>query len=202
MARRSDHTRDELKTLILNAAWTIIGTEGAAALTARRVASEIGYAAGTVYNLFESMEDLILTVNIKTLKMLRESLSSPECQNPSQTPVQNAKIMAALYMDFAQLHKPYWLLLFTHSLPESRFKDPAYQEIVEGLFIPLEQILAPIYPADAKREIKVAARALWAAVHGITFLQETGKLLLLDQKTTPPETVNYLIETFFAGLEA
>lgn len=67
MARRSDHTRDELRTLILEAAWSIIGQENAEGLTARRVASEIGYAPGTVYNLFESMDDLILNINLRTL---------------------------------------------------------------------------------------------------------------------------------------
>ena len=44
MARRTDHTREELKDLIINAAWTIIETEGAPGLTARKLASAIGYA--------------------------------------------------------------------------------------------------------------------------------------------------------------
>jgi AcrR family transcriptional regulator len=201
MARRSDHTRDELKTLILEAAWSIIGTANAEGLTARRVASEIGYAPGTVYNLFESMDDLILHVNMRTLGMLRETLSSPACNDPALSPVQNALKMSALYRDFARQNRPYWLLLYTHTLPAERFRDQSYQETIDGLFSPLERILAPIYPANAGQEIKVAARALWAAVHGITFLQESGKLLLLEGQTTPQETADYLIETFFAGLE-
>lgn len=76
--------------------------------------------------------------------------------------------MAELYRDFAREHKAYWQLLFTHSLPADRFKDNSYQATIDGLFTPLERILAPIYPSDAQREIKIAARSLWAAVEGHT----------------------------------
>ena len=59
MARRSDHSRDELKALILDCAREIAEEEGLRGLTARRIATEIGYAPGTIYNLFSNLDDLI-----------------------------------------------------------------------------------------------------------------------------------------------
>ena len=67
MARRSDHSREELYALILDSARSIVEEDGFSGLTARRVASSIGYAPGTIYNLFSNLDDLILHLRGKVL---------------------------------------------------------------------------------------------------------------------------------------
>ena len=62
MARRSDHTREELRRLILQAARRIIRDKGVAALSARKVASDIGYTVGTIYQHFNGMDAILITV--------------------------------------------------------------------------------------------------------------------------------------------
>ena len=42
MARRNDHSRDELRRMSLEAAETILAGEGAGALSVRRIAQSIG----------------------------------------------------------------------------------------------------------------------------------------------------------------
>ena len=75
MARRNDHTREELKDLIIEESWRIIEKHGFEGLTARRIAKNIGYAPGTIYNMFISMDDLYLQLNAKTLDLLLATLS-------------------------------------------------------------------------------------------------------------------------------
>jgi AcrR family transcriptional regulator len=70
MARRSDHTRDELHRLALDAARRITEREGLRGLRARQIARDIGYTIGTLYNLFEDLDDLILHLNGETLDAL------------------------------------------------------------------------------------------------------------------------------------
>ncbi len=202
MARRKDHTRDELKNLALDSAWRIVGKEGFEALTARRVASDIGYAPGTIYNLFESMDDLYLAINSRTLDLLYEVLASPACNDPSKSPVRNMKSMAALYMAFARDYRPYWLMLFSHRLPEGRKSEAWYQMKIDRLFTPLETFLHPLYPARQKKKREMAARALWSSVHGLCFLQETGKIPLVGGRAPAGELADYLIDTFIAGIKA
>ena len=48
MARRKDHTREELIQIAIDSGREIVRTEGVASLTARRVAKEMGYTAGTL----------------------------------------------------------------------------------------------------------------------------------------------------------
>ncbi|MCZ6887392.1 MAG: TetR family transcriptional regulator [Gammaproteobacteria bacterium] len=48
MARRSDHTREELRALINDATSGLVGERGPEGVTARLIAERIGYAAGTL----------------------------------------------------------------------------------------------------------------------------------------------------------
>ncbi len=201
MARRSDHTRDELKEVILNASWKIIEKHGFSGLTARRIANDIGYAPGTIYNIFSSMDDLYLAVNSMTLDKLYDTLSSTECQAPKKTPIQNIKKMAQLYRAFTKKHRSHWLMLFTYILPKGKKPPSWYQEKITRLFEPLENLLKPFYSEKQSRKRKMAARVLWASVHGICFLEETGKIPLISNQENPPDMTGYLIDNFVSGIQ-
>ena len=200
MARRSDHTREQLKDLILETSWKITGREGFGGLTARRVAGEIGYAPGTIYNVFESMDDLYMQVNARTLDDLYGALGSYACNDPKKSPVENMKAMAALYMQFARDRRPYWLMLFSHRLADGRQVPAWLQEKIDRLFVPLENLLRPLFGAGQDKKRKIAARVLWSSVHGLCLLQETGKIGLVGGDEVAAEMTDYLIDTFVAGI--
>lgn len=202
MARRSDHTREELKGLVLDKAWKIIEKKGFEGLTARAIAAEVGYAPGTIYNLFSSMDDLYLQINARTLDMLYDTLSASACNNPKKSPQANMKIMARAYMDFARDYRPYWLMLFNFRLPEGRKVQKWYQDKIDRLFEPLETLLQPLFTARQEKRLKIAARVLWSSVHGLCFLQETGKVSIVSQNGQKgANPADFLIETFLAGLK-
>ena len=73
MARRSDHSREELYDMALEAARQIAEKEGLRGLKARRIARDIGYTIGTLYNLFEDLDDLIVHLNGRTLDDLYQA---------------------------------------------------------------------------------------------------------------------------------
>jgi len=201
MARRSDHTREQLKQMILKKSFEIIGMDGFEGLSARRIADGIGYAPGTIYNLFESMDDLYLQLNAETLDRLYAVLNSAACNDRAKNPVQNMKKMAALYMKFARDNRPYWLMLFNHKLPEGRKAQAWYQDKIDLLFTPLENLLQPLFGPRQDKKRKMAARVLWSSVHGLCFLQETGKIALVDEKAPAETMAGYLIDTFVAGIK-
>lgn len=200
MARRNDHSRDELKDIILNTAWEIVGTDGVEGLSARRIAKDIKYAPGTIYNLFESMDDLILHINARTLDLLYEVLNAKECHDNTKTPATNMKVMAHRYMAFAQEYRPYWLMLFRHPLPESRKNMKWYKDKIDQLFTPLERLLSPSFSDTDNRKLCVAARVLWASIHGLCFLQETGKIPVISKNNKTPDMAGFLIDTFVRGI--
>ncbi len=50
MARRADHTREELAGLVVGAAEDLARREGLRGVAMRRIATEIGYAPGSIYS--------------------------------------------------------------------------------------------------------------------------------------------------------
>lgn len=200
MARRSDHTRDELKQLILERARLIVARDGFEALTARRIAQDIGYTPGTIYNLFQSMDDLYLQINAQTLEDLYRVLSAPMCNDPNKTPVQNMTAMARAYIDFTQKERAFWMMLFTHRMPNDEAPGDWYQEKINRLFDPLESVLAPYFKPQQKRQQRMAARVLWSSVHGLCYLQETGKIPLINDRASIEDMTTYLIKTFVNGM--
>lgn len=201
MARRSDHTREELKALILEESWKIIEEDGFDGLTARKIAQNIKYAPGTIYNLFSSMDELYLQLNAKTLDLLLMVLNEPNCHNPNIAAIENMKAMAHNYMNFAATYRPYWLMLFNLKVTENRTDANWYHEKVGQLFTPLERLLEPYFSPTQKEKRKIAARVLWASVHGLCFLQETGKIAIISNQDNAPDMAGYLINTFIAGIE-
>ena len=74
MARRSEHSLEELKALVLDAAETIVIDEGFSELKVRKIAMEIGYTVGSIYMVFANMADLIMHINARTLDALAAQL--------------------------------------------------------------------------------------------------------------------------------
>lgn len=202
MARRNDHTKEELKNRIIDTAWSIVAKEGLENLTARKLAKKIGYAPGTVYNIFESMDALYLQLNLKTVNLLYNVLN--ECAGKSNEIVTIQKIqgMAQVYFDFAEEYKPHWLMLFTLNVSSSQdVNSEEYQKAIESLFEPLESLLSSYLPNVPPSERKTAARVLWSSVHGLCFLKQSKKMAVVDSSGQPEHFVHYLIKTFIKGIE-
>ena len=76
MGRRSTHTPQQLRELILDAAQDIIQVQGLAGLSAREIARRIEYSPGTIYNMFENLDDVVLHVEARVLDALDKRLST------------------------------------------------------------------------------------------------------------------------------
>ena len=75
MGRRSTHTPQQLRELILDAAQDIIEAQGIAGLSAREIARRIGYSPGTIYNMFENLDDVVLNIEARVLDALDQRLA-------------------------------------------------------------------------------------------------------------------------------
>lgn len=202
MARRKDHTRDELKSMILDAALLILREEGRGSLTVRRIASAIGYVPGTIYNIFPSLDDLHIHISARILDLLHDVVSHPVCADPKRSLVQNLGKMAMLYIRFAETERALWMFLFTEPLSEARFANDLYKDKVDLLFFPLRDLLRMYVPDLSAGECAAHARVLWSSVHGLVFLQATQKMPGSENKRTSRALVDQLLSTYVAGMNA
>jgi AcrR family transcriptional regulator len=196
MARRSDHSREQLYQLALNAAERIVETEGVKALTARNVADAIGYSAGTLYNLFDNLDDLILHLNARTLDLMHDALDAVPTKGD---PAFDIDALLDAYLGFLPTHPGLWAALFDYAQPEDAELPGWYSAKIARVLGLLEAALLPVFKVDPAQHAAHAARVLWAGLHGIYALECSGKLGVVGEDNHV-EMAKTLTSTFLLGL--
>jgi len=176
MARRSDHSREELQHMAVSAAIAILNEQGVAGLSARKVAKNIGYTVGTLYLVFKNLDELLLYVNATTLDDLHNAIKE-EAKIHSE-PTQALKSMARAYLRYAQQHSARWSLLFTHQLPEGQALPDWFEQKIISVFDGVKKPLQQIQPDLNEQAVLQATRELWSGVHGACDLGLSDKLNL------------------------
>ena len=198
MGRRSVHTADELRELILQASTEIIEQHGLGGLSAREIARRIDYSPGTLYNVFHNLDDLILTIEGLLLDRLAAKLDqvAKRVGNPRERLLK----LAAAYLEFTHQNPNLWNLLFQHRLPADQAMPAWYQQKLEGLMTRVEEALATLIPEVDPGAVKRSARVLWAGVHGITSLSTAEKLSAVSTESASA-LVEDLVRTYLSGVE-
>ena len=168
MARRSDHSREELREMAITAAEQIVVEQGYEGLSARKVAAAIGYTVGTLYLVFENLDDLILHINARTLDRLHANMnaSQTQCNDASDCLLQ----LGQVYIRFANDDPHRWAMVFEHRFSEDQVVPAWYQEKIARMFALVEEGLEPLAGQHTRNEITQTSRALWGGVHGICIL--------------------------------
>ncbi|HEY0635834.1 MAG TPA: TetR/AcrR family transcriptional regulator [Gammaproteobacteria bacterium] len=198
MARRSDHSREEIRQMALEAAEFIVAAEGYKGLSTRKVASAIGYAVGTLYLVFESQEDLVLQLNGRTLDALYEWLRAR--RGDATSPHDNLLALADAYIAYAEAETARWNLLFEYVGVEGNELPGWYQAKLGKVFSLVEAALQPLADHRTERELQQAARVLWASVHGICTLKIRHRMDLAGGQTTG-EMAQMLVYNFLTGFQ-
>jgi AcrR family transcriptional regulator len=198
MARRSDHSREELRDMALNAAEDIVAREGYSALSTRRVAAAIGYTVGTLYLVFRNFDDLILQINARTLDVLSAWLEKAQSEPEG---VSRVLALARAYLRFALERPRLWRMVFEHRMLAGAPLPDWYRQRVARMFGVVEGALRPLLKDRPEPELMTAARVIWSGVHGICLLEVTERLQAVG--SPPGETlVDSLIVQYLRGLDA
>ncbi|SEQ73257.1 TetR/AcrR family transcriptional regulator [Sphingobium sp. YR768] len=182
MGRRSDHSRAELEGLILEEGHRLMAEVGFARFSAREVAKRIGYAVGTLYNVFGSYDLLLAAINTRTFELwaahLEERLTSPSTDR-----------IAALvqgYFSFAADNFNLWTAIYDHRLPADMAMPDTLAIRRGGLTDVVVREVAAILPHETHHQAPRLARSLIATVHGHCTFALNGSFLLLGE-TEPLE---------------
>jgi AcrR family transcriptional regulator len=177
MGRRSDHTRNELREIILREGHRQLAQVGFAHFSAREVAKRIGYSIGTLYNVFGSYDALILAINGRTLDLWREALTT------ALASAQGNRLHAAIraYFEFATYNRHTWTALYDFRLPEGDPLPEFYAQKISAITqIVVDEVAAALAPARLK-QAPALARSLLASVHGHCFFTLNGTFHLLGE---------------------
>ena len=196
MARRYDHSREKLQEMAIDAGRGIIRSQGFAQFSARKIATEIGYTVGTIYNVFGTHDNLILHINAKTLDAWYEDMQKRLTARKTPPSIED---LALYYMEYSAAHYNEWSALFEHTVPPDIEVPEWYAPKMRQFFEVLETMVMP-YVRDNRRQARRAARVLWAGIHGICLLSLSRKLDLTDSESANVLAKSF-VKNYLRGLE-
>jgi len=195
MARRSEHSQEEIKEMILSASEAIVIEEGFSELKVRRVAMDIGYTVGSIYMVFENMADLFMHVKGRTLDDITSQLNQKIEKESAEEAI---KRLAENYLSYASKNFNRWNMIFEHRLAENERTPDWYQIKIDFIFSLIESQFNRLTDNHSEEQNKLAARSLWSGVHGICTLSLSGKIDLLGTDNTE-DAVELLVDNFIKG---
>ena len=182
--------------MIIEAASRIVEKDGLRELTIRGIAKAISYTSGTLYQIFENLDELIVEVHIVTLADLYEELRKVEIGLDPETSILD---LAERYSRFARANSNRWNALFEHSLPPGKSLPERYDQSIFRLIGLGAEALQPIFPNDKTKQAEHEARVLWAGLYGIVSLDTSDKLSRFE---APDAFIKSLTRNYVAGLRA
>ncbi len=195
MARRSEHSQEEIKEMVLKAAENIVIEEGFAELKVRKIAMEIGYTVGSIYMVFDNMNDLIMHLKGRTLDDIAEKLNDVLDEGRAE---QNIEKLAKAYLNYAEKHLNRWGMIFDQRADANENIPDWYHQKVDSVFHLVESQFRQLSTGHNDEQTRQAARALWSGVHGICILSLSGKMNILGINNIESAVV-MLVENFIRG---
>jgi AcrR family transcriptional regulator len=194
MARRSDHSREELEKLAVDAGYALLAEEGLAGFSARQVAARIGYTIGTIYNVFGSYDTFLHHVHARTLDAWHDFLQEALARRGNRDALQT---LALAYVEFARTNYNLWVALFEQRREDGAPLPDWYEAKLRRLVQVAETILLP-YVDHNTTKAKRATQVLWAGIHGLCVLSLSGKLKLIKADSLNA-LVQALVENYLRG---
>lgn len=189
--------REALRGTIVEVTRQLIVKEGIEHLSARKIASEIGCAVGTIYNIFVNLDAIILAINGSTLTNLHLKLQA--VIKPDQEAVEAILALGRAYVNFSRSNFHLWSVLIEFKLPPGSVVPDWLQAKIDDLFLLVSNLVLPL--VESRHEADRAAKVLWAGLHGVCSLSVSGKLNTVKAESADI-LADSLIRNYLTGLQS
>ncbi|RZS36817.1 TetR family transcriptional regulator [Herbihabitans rhizosphaerae] len=168
-------THDEaLRVRLLDRAGRLLSSEGAAALSLRRLAADVGTSTTAVYSLFGGKPALLRELYVEGFRRFNARLRAVE---HTGDPAEDLVRIGIVYRQSALADPHLYSIMFTRVLPDF---EPDADAIAESTaaFMPLvevvrEAIESGVFTQTAPDTVAITS---WGLVHGLVSLELNGNL--------------------------
>ena len=166
--------RQQLRTLIMDAARELFVSRGVEAVTMREIAKRIGYSATSIYLHFADKEALIRAVCDTDFSALADALKK---NLANSDPVERMLAIGRDYAAFALNYPNHYRMMFMTEHPPC---DPASSTIQQNnaeqdAYFQLKTVVNDVFLAGKFRpdltDADLIAQTIWAGMHGVCALQ-------------------------------
>lgn len=197
MGRRKDALDQEaLREKLIAVGEALVVEGGPDALTARALATHIGYSVGHIYNLVADMDDLALLINTRTLDRLYQNL----CEAAEDAPKGPAKLhaLAQTYLKFCAHNAKLWSLVMAPRSALGKAMPEEYAARIAALPQLVGGEIKSLLPKRPLEQLKRDVATLWAALQGLSTLDLGGRLPLIGAPNAAI-LATHLIDTYLTA---
>jgi len=195
MARRSEHSQEEIKQMILAAAEDIVQEYGFSALKVRKIAADIGYTVGSIYMVFTGVDDLIMQMKERTWQKLARHIES--CLAAAERP-NSIESFALAYLDFVAANEGLWRMLFEHHLPVGKVIPEGYLQAQARVFVLADRQIKQLNSQCSDEQVHQAAKVLVNSMQGVS-MQLLMQSLSDENIAVAEQEILLLLTCFMSG---
>jgi AcrR family transcriptional regulator len=181
MAGKVQARRDELKARLVEIAANSIANNGLQSLRARDLAKEAGCSVGAIYNVFDDLDDLVLTVNGQTFRAMGTFIAGQLAEKPPEGPTERLITMSYAYLNYAVAHPKTWRALFDVQMSTDMDPPQWYLDELNRLFAIIAEQVAQCFADMPREDVGLMTRALFSSVHGIVLLGIENRISAVPQ---------------------
>lgn len=181
MARRADHSKEQLMAMTIEAARKLIAEQGIDNFSARSLSREIGYTAGTLYHHFKDLDEIVTEVNALTLRGLGEAFMAAKKSDDPRESIHN---FADAYFEYVAANEHLWEALFDFKRAPDVPVPAWYEASIEQLARSIAPSFLKLRAGATAAEAADAALLIFASIHSVTSLDNSGRLALLLNRDT------------------
>ncbi len=188
-----------LRKSILDTASQLLATEGAEALSMRRIAIAINASTSVLYTMFQSKDGLANALYLEGFERFGAALVKSIESKKKLSGLHKLEKICYAYRDFALEQPAYYKAMFLGAIPqfvlqpETVAKGWISLQILEDTVRECQQQNL-IFAADTR----ATAKAIWAMGHGAVSLELMGSFLEPNERLT---VYKILVRTIIQGLQ-
>ncbi len=193
MGRRSDHSRVELRKLLIDHGYALVSEQGLAKFSAREAARRAGYSVTTISNVFGSLDDYLIAVNSRTFAQWSAWLERALAGAPAEGDGRIDALVQA-YFGFADANRNAWMAIYDPRIDRSVVIAKEHQAARQALTGIVDREVATWLGKDDDVATRRLVRSLIATVHGHCSLWLSGSYALMSEEDPAGQAVARVLE--------
>lgn len=205
MTKNKRHSREEIKEMAIIAASELICELGIENCSTRKIADKISYTVGTLYNVFDNYDDIIMHVNARTYDKISNFLTTHIGKLPDG--VDKTKHLAALYIIFIEQNTELWTALTRHKYADDMIYPSWYLDAAGNMLNVIKDTILQNMPDVPDENAVNAANVIWASLRGISTLGAESRDFAANVTTDDTQKyihslIENLVDNYISGLSS
>lgn len=181
------------RDLLIEAAARVLAEEGPGAVTARRMAVEVGASTMAVYTHAGSMDELLTAVHTEGFVRFHRRLSAVR---RTDEPLADLRGLGLAYRRFARAEPHLYQAMFGRTLADAALTAEQAEQALSTFAILRDAVARAVDAGSLRGDPEQTASQIWVTVHGFVSLEIAG--LLFDAR--PAKAYDALLTTIVRGL--